>query len=186
MLSSIRHRVKLGMHPLPKPTLGLSRPSLEPSPTVDGIIHSDGSAASSSYPPGGGGGGSESSFNAQKGAVSFMQRIRTLAPSQQADPPEAPATSQQQQRVPGERFDCTQTAGPFRTSLSLWVMWRPMCSTRVFFPTCIFSRATPFFHVPRRSPLVSARSTCEDGCVYWQHQRRKAGDDLNSHVPGER
>ena len=143
MLSSIRHRVKLGMHPLPKPTPGLSRPSLEPSPTMDGI-RSDGSAASSSYPPGGGGGGSESSFNAQKGMVSFMQRIRTLAPSQQADPPEAPATPQQQQRVPGERFDCTQTVGPFRTSI---IVPQGDVETNVFHPGILphthFSRATP-------------------------------------------
>ena len=104
MLTTIRHRVKLGLHPLQKPSI--SRPSLEASPVVD-IIHSDGSAASGSYPPGAGAaGGSESSFNAQKGAVSFMQRIRTLAPSQQAaDPPEGPATPlPQQHRVPGEQW----------------------------------------------------------------------------------
>ena len=104
MLSTIRHRVKLGLHhPLQKPNV--PRPSLELSPVVD-VIHSDGSAASGSYPPGAGAasGGSESSFNAQKGAVSFMQRIRTLTPSQQAADPEGPATPQQsQQRVPGER-----------------------------------------------------------------------------------
>ena len=105
MLTTIRHRVKLGLHhPLQKPNV--SRPSFELSPVVD-VIHSDGSAASGSYPPGAdaASGGSESSFNAQKGAVSFMQRIRTLTPSQQAaDPPEGPAPPpQQQQRVPGEQ-----------------------------------------------------------------------------------
>ena len=111
---------------------------------MDGI-RSDGSAASSSYPPGGGGGGSESSFNAQKGAVSFMQRIRTLAPSQQADPPEAPATPQQQQRVPGERFDCTQAAGPFRTFIVPLGNVETNLFVPVFFSTCIF-------HVPLPLP----------------------------------
>ena len=100
MLSSIRQRVTSGLqHQPPKapPSFG-PRPSIDLSQTVLGRTESGDSAASlpGTSPP------SEGPLTAQKGAASFMHRMRTLpllAPSQSEL---QEASSAQQQRVSGE------------------------------------------------------------------------------------
>ena len=169
MLSSIRQRVTSGLqHQPPKvPPSLMTRPSIDLGQAVLGRTESGDSAASlpGTSPP------SEGPLTAQKGAASFMHRMRTLpllAPSQ-SELPELAV----QQRVSGEGLFIGVARGPL---LRQWFL-------RSIQLCCLFLSQR---HSHLSYCLGFSRSTREDGCFYWQHQRWKAGDDLHSHVPGKR